>query len=66
MEEILSAMHEDAMHNYCNSSREDMLFWNGRMQALTDVLRMIHHDKQVQAYHRVDLSVVGGGDEAAA
>ena len=66
MEEVINAMHEEAMHGYCNSDPDEMLFWNGRMQALADVLRMMSHDRQVQAYHRSELSFLGGGDEAAA
>ena len=29
MEEVITAMHEEAMHGYCNSDPDEMLFWNG-------------------------------------
>ena len=63
MEEVLMAMHEDAIHRFNNTNPSAQLYWNGRAQAITDILALIRHDKQVQAYYT---QKPGGGDEAAA
>lgn len=63
MEEVLMAMHEDAIHRFNHSNTSSQLYWNGRAQAITDILALIRHDKQVQAYYTQQ---PGGGDEAAA
>ena len=65
MKHILEAMHTEAMHGFSRAKDYgEQCYFNGRTSALTDLLRLLHHDEQVRAYTTAEVHDITQEEES--